>query len=155
MQNELNQVPPETQQEDMLLEFHHWLEIHFPQIEIEEDRSLSSIAYFTHHSLALAVVLTSIGLLTGFQAGDSSSPFLLLATILDPLLHLALAAGQTWVSRPRCTGWTKRMLGGLGAVVTIKLVAWTFNLLGCLFAAKVLLQIYEGMMLNLLRLSDD
>jgi len=144
-QNEVNQVQPEIQQEDISLEFHHWLETRFPQIEIEEHRSLSLIAYFTHHSLALVVALTSIGLLTGFQADDSPSPFLLLATILDPLLHLTLAAAQTWISGGR---W-RNILRGLGAVVTIKLLAWTFNLLGCLFAAKILLRIYEGMITDL------
>ena len=141
MQNELNQVQPETQNEDVSLGFNHWLETHFPQVEIEEHRSLSSIAYFAHYTLALAVVLTSIGLLTGFQTGDSPSSFLLLATILDPLLHLTLAAGQAWVSRPR---WATNILRGLGAVGTIKLLSWAFNLLGCHFAGKTLLQIYEG-----------
>jgi hypothetical protein len=146
MQNELNQVQPETQNEDMSLEFHRWLKTHYPQIEIEEHHSLSSIAYFAHYLLALAVMLTIIGGLTGFQTGDSASPFLLLATILDPVLHLTLAAGQTWVSRPR---WARNILRGLGAVVTLKLLSWSFNFMGCLFAGKILLQIYEGMIAGL------
>ena len=42
----------------------------------------------------------------------------------------------------------KDIVRGLGAVVTIKIMAWTFNLIGCGFAAIILHEIYQGTSLD-------
>ena len=144
--DETNQPQPQPQpqppsSEELKREAENWLQTHFPQIEFDHYPRLSSIAFFMHYSIALFVILTLIGLLTGFQSGTfPSQTFLLLAVILDPILHLLLAAGQAW------SGWPYRMmvvLRGLGTVGIVKIVVWIGNLIGCLFAAKILFEIYN------------
>ena len=131
--------PQPPQPEELKKELENWLKSHFPQIEVDDYPSLSSIAFFSHYSIALFVILTWIGLLTGFQSGTfPSQTFLLLAVILDPILHLLLAAGQAW------SGWPRRItVIGLGVLGIVEIVAWIGNLIGCFFAAKILFEIYS------------
>ena len=142
--DETNQPQPQSQPrpEELRRELENWLQTRFPQIEFDYYPPLSSIAFFSHYSIALVIILTCIVLLTGFQPGTlPSQTFLLLAVILDPIMHLLLAVGQAW------SGWPYRImvvLRGLGGVGVVKLVVWIANLIGCFFAVKILLEIYEG-----------
>lgn len=126
---------------NLIREFDEWLRIHYPQIEIIEYPFLSSVSFFLHYSISLGVILTWIGLLTGFRGGGYPSQMLpLLGVIIDPILHLILGTAQS------CSQKSERLrnvFGGLGMVITMKLVAWTFNLIGCLVSAKSLHSIYE------------
>lgn len=139
-QTDINQTQRQSPpMEDPRKEFERWLQTHYPQIEFEESPSLSSIAFFMHYSISLATILVWIGLLTGFKTGYSpSQPLLLLAVIIDPILHLLLATAQAWEGCPQ------GILMGLGANFTIKLLAWGFNLIGCISAAIILGGIYAG-----------
>ena len=142
--DETNQPQPRpqlSQSKELKKEFETWLQTHFPHIEFDDYSALSSLAFFMHYSIALFVILTWIGLLTGFQPGTFPSQIcLLLAVILDPILHLLLAMGQEW------NGWPCSImviLRGLGSIGIVKVVAWIGNLIGCVFAGKILFEIYD------------
>jgi len=144
--DETNQPQPQSQPprpEELRRELENWLQTRFPQIEFDYYPPLSSIAFFSHYLIALVIILTCIGLLTGFQPGTfPSQTFLLLAVILDPILHLLLAVGQAW------SGWPHRIMvivRGLGVLGIVKIVAWIGNLIGCFFGAKILFEIYQDM----------
>ena len=141
--DETNEPQPQPQPprlEELKREAENWLQTHFPQIEFDDYPPLSSIAFYSHYSIAFFVILMCIGLLTGFQSGTfPSQTFLLLAVILDPILHLMLAVGQAW------SGWPRLILRRLGFVVVVKIVVWIANMIGCFFAGKILLEIYQDM----------
>ena len=133
---ETNQPQPQPQSprlEELKMEAEKWLQNSFPQIEFDDYPPLSSIiAFFMHYLIALLVILAWIGLLTGFQPGIfPSQSFLLLAIILDPILHLLLAVGQAWSGGP-C---------GLRTIGIVEIFAWIGNLIGCFFAAEILFRI--------------
>jgi hypothetical protein len=137
-----NVLEPQHPTQDRTEEFQQWLVNYFPQIEFEEYSSLTSIAFFMHFSFALVVILIWIGLLTDYKAGSyPSQVFLLLAVIMDPVVHFMLAVVQA-LNRRR--GLTKEILRGLGEAGIIKVIGWIFNLIGCYYAAVLLFQIYEG-----------
>ena len=72
--DETNQQQPQSHQplpEELQREFENWLQTHYPQIEFDDYPRLSSIAFFMHYSIALFVILTWIGLLTGFRPGTN------------------------------------------------------------------------------------
>ena len=116
-------------------EFDQWMRRKYPHIELHDSGPLEPLAYFLHHSIALTVTLVWVGLLTSFKLGIyPSQVFILLALIMDPILHLLLGVLQKW------DVW-KDMWEGLGAVVAIKLLAWGFNIIGNVSAAGNLYQI--------------
>jgi len=120
-------------------EFDEWMRRQYPHIKLHDSGPLEALAYFLHHSTALAVTLTWVGLLTGFKASVCPSQvFILLGVLMDPILHLLLGVLQKWDGSPR---WAKEIWRGLGAILTIKLLAWGFNVIGAVFAAKNLYQI--------------
>lgn len=129
--------PSSTESIDVLQtdEFHRWLRSRYPQIELRESGRLDSVAYFLHYSIAFAVTLIWVALLTGFRPGaDGSQAFILLGIIIDPIVHVVLGMLQRWER-------TKGSCRGLGAVVGVKLLAWGFNVLGILFAGRNLYQL--------------
>ena len=124
--------------QDLTREFDVWLTSNFPQIEFPAPPfSLSTIAFFSHHTLSLIVVLFWIAILTTFKPG--TYPFqvwLFLAIVVDPISHIMLALAQLKLDRRR---WPVR---SCGVVAAVKVVVWLFNLIGCVVALQILSAIY-------------
>lgn len=123
-------------------EFDEWLWENYPQLQVVENSSLETIAYFLHFTTALIVIVVCVGLFTHFQPGKFPSDVLLLVGVItDPILHIFLALAQRWERRQ---GGGRIIFGGWGAIVTIKLLAWSFHLMACWYAGKGLYRIYAS-----------
>ena len=134
-------LPQDTTLQNLAREFDTWLLTSFPQIEFQDHiPSISTVAFFAHHGLSLIVALFWVAILMTFKAGTSPSQiFIFLAIIVDPVLHIMLALAQQMLHR------RMRMGHYLGCVVAaMKIIVWLFNLIGYLFAIRILSGIYSG-----------
>ena len=133
-------LPQDTAQQ-LAREFDTWLLASFPQIEFQDHiPSLSALAFLAHHSFSLIIAICWVGVLTTFKAGNSPSQiFILLSIIVDPVLHMMLALAQQMLFR------RMRMRHYLGCVaVAMNIIVWLFDLIGYLFAIRILSGIYSG-----------
>jgi len=126
------------------IEFDDWFTANYPDIELNEDPSLEHISFLAHHLLSIIVILTCLGLLSGFRSsGETSIGYqtsLLVSVFVDPVLHLCLALLQ------RMEIFEKRVSKNveLGMVGGVKIVVWLGNGWGWYNAGKMWFKIYSG-----------
>jgi len=127
--------------EDTAQRIQRYLRDNYPQIEFEELPNLSTIGFFLYHSLALTVIVIWAGLLTGFKPGALSDIFIVSGLVMDSILHMLFAAAQR---RHYQRDWLHKFVHGWNCAVTVKLMVWSFNLIGYFVAGKKLYEIYSA-----------
>jgi len=138
--NRLAETDPQHPSEVEDPTFPEWLQIYYPQIEVDTlCRSHSAIELFLHHMLFLAISSLIIGILTGFRT--SHSPFLLVVLLIDPISQLLLPFAQKWL---RCDLAVHTALGSRMCIGMVMAVVWIVYIIGWVYAGTTLFETYAG-----------
>lgn len=122
-----------TSPEEIVQQFEEWLQLHYPELHIEEHPSYLTVVNFLHYLSALVVVLTCIWYMTRPRPVSSDINIsLLMSVISDPIAHLIVILGSMRVI----------LLKRAGEAGMVNVLVCVFNIIGCLYAGKLLYNAY-------------